>query len=196
MENIIISIIILTSLLSLSGAVIYARDIIKGSSVPHLVSFGIWTLAFAIALSADVKLRGLSWEILPIFIGVLSTGVIFTTGIFSKNKHWDITRFDYFCGAISVSALIAWIFFDEVLISLILAIITDFFAAIPSLKKYWTHPYSETLINYVFSFCSAASALLIIDNFKSVDVILPLYFVAIITTSTIILIARRRVLKK
>jgi hypothetical protein len=55
----------------------------------------------------------------------------------------EIGRLDYVCGLFSVGAIILWALTKTPAIAIILSIIADALAAVPTLVKSWHHPETE-----------------------------------------------------
>lgn len=73
----------------------------------------------------------------------------------NQQSYWKVTNFDLLCGAISLSALYLWAVEDSPRAALVLAVIGDGFAALPTLIKAWRYPHTETGACHVATFISA-----------------------------------------
>jgi hypothetical protein len=67
---------------------------------------------------------------------------------FQQKSEWKLGLFDALCGIFSMIALAFWLGVDSPKIALLFAAIGDFFAYIPTIKKSWTHPETETGFTY------------------------------------------------
>lgn len=61
---------------------------------------------------------------------------------------------DLICGVCALIAIILWLLIDLPVYAIIFAIIGDGFAAIPTFKKAWLHPETETGITFFAGFFS------------------------------------------
>ena len=104
----------------------------------------------------------------------------------NKKGYWKTTKFDYFCGLFSVIALVLWLVANLPVYAILLAVIADFFAAIPTIKKSWTNPESETGIAYVLSFISV---LVILPTIKVFDIQNTAFQIYLLTVNVIIIYA-------
>lgn len=77
--------------------------------------------------------------------GLLCLGVV---GLSLRNGKKDITRSDTVVAILSLAAILFWLVADQPIISVVLVIIADGLAFIPTIRKSWTNPYSETLSLY------------------------------------------------
>jgi hypothetical protein len=61
--------------------------------------------------------------------------LIFLASFVNKKAYWKLEKFDYICGISSALALLLWWLTKEPAIAIVFAIISDAFAAIPTLIK-------------------------------------------------------------
>ena len=150
--------VLLSIPLAAYGSGVYLIDTITGKAKPNKVSWIMWSVAQLIAVFAAVS-KGVTWAILPVFMAAFGTTCISVASFFSKKGYWKLTFFDYVCGFLSVLALILWAITKEGNIAIIFAIAGDIFASIPTLKKAWTNPETETAMPYAVGLVSALTTL-------------------------------------
>lgn len=159
--------VIVSVLISIYGSYRYIYDTIKGTTRPNRVSQGLWAIAPLIGVGAAIS-SGADWmTTVRTFMAGFVPLVIFLVSFVNKNSYWKTTKFDYFCGLFSLIALILWLVVDLPVYAVLLAATADFFAAIPTIKKSWTNPESETGIAYVMSLFSV---LIILQTIKTFDI--------------------------
>jgi len=162
-----IILILISIALSLYGSYNYIYDTIKGTTRPNRVSQGLWAIAPLIGVGAAIS-SGADWmTTVRTFMAGFVPLTILIVSFVNKNGYWKTTKFDYFCGAFSIVALIVWLVVDLPVYAVLLAAIADLFAAIPTIKKSWTNPESETGIAYILSFISV---LVILPTIKVFDI--------------------------
>ncbi len=109
----------------------------------------MWALAPLIgtfaALSSDADI----WAASRIFLAGFLPLIVFIVSFMNKASFWKLTFFDVACGICSLLALIAWGLIGLPIYAILLAIIGDAFAALPTIRKSWSHPETETGITYV-----------------------------------------------
>ncbi len=137
------------AILKLYGNFLYIKDTLVGKTRPNRVTWLMWSIAPMIAAAASF-FAGASWVVLPVFVSGLGAFLIFVSSFWNKESYWKLGKFDYFCGLFSLLALILWWLTKEPLVAIILAIVSDIFAAVPTLKKSWSNPETETIKNYIF----------------------------------------------
>jgi hypothetical protein len=65
-----------------------------------------------------------------------------------KQGYWKLGKFDYACGALSLVALAVWLVADSPVLAILVAAVADLLATLPTLKKAWKYPETETLYTY------------------------------------------------
>lgn len=162
-----IILVIISIILSIYGSYRYIFDTLKGTTRPNRVSQGLWVIAPLIGVGAAIS-SGASWlTTVRTFMAGFIPLIILIASFANKIGYWKTEKFDYFCGLFSIIALIAWLVIDVPVYAVLLAAIADFFAAIPTIKKSWTNPESETGIAYVMS---SLSVIVILPTIKVFDI--------------------------
>lgn len=128
--------------LNLLGSGTYAWNTLKGRTKPNRVTWFLWALAPLIAFAAQWD-NGVRWQSLMTFMVGFGPLLIFIASFLNKKSYWQITRLDYFCGAISVVALVGWIATGEGIVAVVLSIAADAVAGVPTLRKAWKNPETE-----------------------------------------------------
>lgn len=129
------------------GSVSYIIDTYHGKVAPNRVSFLLWSFIPLISFFA-MRSEGIG---ISSYL-TLSTGLIplliFITSFLNPKAYWSLSVFDYFCGFISILGIILWLIFQSGNIAIFASIVADGFAAIPTLKKSYTNPETESAIPY------------------------------------------------
>lgn len=154
----------------------YIKSIIYDTTKPNLVSWVIWTLAPLTGFFLQIKAGA----------GMAASGVFFA-GFFPlftiivclvrKNSYWKISFFDVVCGALAIIALILYVLTNNLTISIIFAVSSDALAYLPTIKKTWSFPESESASTYLGGFIANIFALLIITNWDFNIYFFPAYLV-------------------
>jgi len=145
--------------LTFAGYVPYYRDILKGKTHPHIYSWSLWCLLTVLLVALQIKGGAGPATWVTIAAGLLCMGVVFLS---LKSGKKDITISDTIVAVLSLVAIGFWLIADQPIISMILVIIADILAFIPTVRKSWHKPYSETLSMYVtntFRFSLAVAAI-------------------------------------
>jgi len=154
---------VIISLLGIIGVFFYIKNIFYGSIKPNLVSWFFWALAPLLGAFFQIK-AGAVLSVLPVFIAGFGPLVVFIFCLFKKERYWKITKFDIFCGIFSFFALIFYIFTKNLGISILFAILSDCLAAIPTIKKSWNFPKTESAFIYMIGITTNIIGLFVIKN--------------------------------
>ena len=167
--------------LALLGALIvlladgkYLVNTLKGKTRPNKVSWLIWGIAPALAFSAEFK-QNVGWPSLMTLSIAIVPFLIFLGSFLNKKSQWKITKFDIFCGSLSVIGLFLWQITQVGNIAIFFGILSDGFAFVPTYFKSWKHPESESYSAYLGSAISGLITLLIIKNWNFASYGFPLY---------------------
>lgn len=156
--------VVLSALLSLSGAFAYIRDIVIGKSKPNLVTWGLWAFAGLIATGAAISANADNWATVRIFIAGFGPFLVFMFGIFNRQSYWKLSKFDYTCGILAILTLLVWLVANEPVTAILLSALIDLFATLPTIIKSWKYPETETLYTY---FIGLFTALIVIPAIPS-----------------------------
>lgn len=171
-------VVILWAIVSLWWCFFYIKETIKGNTKPNRVSRLMRTIAPMIATWAALS-DGIHRAALPVFMSWFGPFLIFLASFVNKKAYWKLEKFDYICGASSALALLLWWLTKEPAIAIIFAIISDTFAAIPTLIKWWKHPQTESVAAFIGWLFSASTAFFALKVFSFTELAFPIYLVTI-----------------
>ena len=181
-------------LINLIASLWYVKNIIYGNTRPNLVSYFIWMLAPFIGVFLQVK-AGANLSTLSVFMAGFGPLLVLLFSICKRNAYWKITTFDMICGTFSIIALIFYIFTHKLGISILFAIVSDCLAAIPTVRKSWNFPETETSTIYIAGFLSNIFSLLIIKNWIFSVYAFSIYLI-VINTIIVFAIYHKKIFKK
>ncbi|MCA9341182.1 hypothetical protein KC952_01490 [Candidatus Saccharibacteria bacterium] len=173
--------VIIGALLNIIGSATYAYHTVRGKTKPNRVTWFLWALAPLIAVSAQ-WLEGVTWAALMTFMVGFGPLIIFIASFINKKAYWRITKLDIICGAISVLAIILWAATGQGIVAVLLSILADFAAGIPTLIKAYKKPETEHYGVFRNGAISALITLLVIDNWTFVNYGFALYIFLICLT--------------
>ncbi|MSU55944.1 MAG: hypothetical protein EXS51_01350 [Candidatus Taylorbacteria bacterium] len=151
------------ALLGIVGVIPYLRDIFRRKTTPHIYTWFIWmtlqATGFSLMVSEGAGAGALStgiWAGINAFIFVLSF----------KYGTTNIRVFDTVCliGALLATAL--WFLLHDALLSIIVVSVIDVLAYIPTFRKAYVEPYSETISMYILGGISCIFSLLALSTFS------------------------------
>lgn len=151
---------------------------IKGRTKPNLVSFGMWASAPLIGAGAALSGGADVWATSRILMSGLVPGAVFITAMFVRQAYWKLTLFDALCGAFSVIALFAWLYVGSPITAVLLAVLGDVAATVPTLVKSWKFPETETGKTYLLGLVASLLALPAIPVWDIVNSSFQIYLVS------------------
>jgi hypothetical protein len=170
--------VLLGFLIGLLGLFAYLRDTLRGKTKPNRVSFFLWALAPFIGAAAAIS-DGVTWAVLPVFAAGFGPFLVFLASFINKKAYWRITTFDWICAAFSVAALILWQVTKDPAIAVAFAVLADAAAALPVLKKCWTHPHTETSVFFLTAIFAQSTAFFAMKDYSFVEMAFPIYLISI-----------------
>jgi len=168
---------IISSIVGIFSFFPYIRNIFKGTTKPHSYSWAIWTILQTVGIISMLD-SGAGIGVLSLSVGTLFCGFIFILSL--KNGTKNIKLFDKICLAGALLAILIYIFLKNPFFSLIIVVITDFVGFLPTFRKAYEEPDTETASGYVLSSMSSILALLALSY---ITFSTSLYLVSLIITN-------------
>lgn len=157
------------------GGLSYLIDTIRGKVQPNRVTWVLWALAPWITFFAQRVQEVGSQSLLPFSIGFIPTLVV-VASLFNKKAKWEIHRFDFICGGLSILGLILWLMTRVGNIAIIFSILSDFLATIPTLRKAYLSPETESFKAYFLNMLGAGIIVLAIHDWRFANAAFSVYF--------------------
>ena len=158
--------------LSALGATGYIRDTLRGLTAPNRVTWGLWglegLLAFGVESQQNVGLA--RWMTLA--LGAVPVLVV-AASFRDRNAVWRLGAFDLVCGVISVAGVVFWALVHEATIALVAFIAADQVAALPTFRKSWLAPESETHWVFFLGCANCVITVLTLKVFTTAGVLYP-----------------------
>lgn len=171
----------------------YYRDILKGKTRPHIYSWSLWAFLTIILVALQIKGGAGPATWVTAVVAMMCFGVIFLS---YKNGKRDITRLDKVVAVLSLIAIGFWLIANQPEISITLVIIADLLAFVPTVRKSYKDPYSETLSFYVTNVIRFCLALVAVENYTYLSSSWIIAWVLGNALLSIMLFIRRKQLKK
>lgn len=180
---------IIAALVALVGNLPYLRDVITHKIQPHPYTWLVWSIVSAITLFGQIA-KGAGIGALPTAVAESFTILIF---IFSLRYGFkNIVRKDTYFLIVALLGIIPWILTNDPTISVIIAVSIDLVAFVPTLRKTWQKPSSETPILYSMN---VVRHVLTLFSLQAYNIATTLHSIAMIVTNTVmtgIIIYRRK----
>ena len=167
----------------------YILDIYKSKTKPHAYTWLIWTILQVTGVIA-MYYSGAGIGILALAIGSVLCGYVFVLSL--KHGTKNITTFDTVCLIGALGAIGVYIFLKDPLLSIILISAIDVAGFLPTLRKSWLEPYSETVSMFAFFAISGTFTILALKDYSFTTALYPATLMAINITATIVIVLRRQ----
>jgi hypothetical protein len=129
----------------------YVRAILKGEAAPNRVTWFLWALVPLIAGAAQLR-AGVGFSTLVVLSVGAGPACVVLASFARGTGSWRLGLFDYVCGACALAALALWAVTGDPVTAIVLSILGDFAAALPTLRKAWLKPATENRSTYLISF--------------------------------------------
>ena len=181
---------VIAIVLTFVGYIPYIRDIFKKKTTPHIFTWFIWTLAVGITYGLQVAGGGGigSWITLSV---VCFCFFVFVTSLRNGNK--DITKSDVVFFILAILALFLWKVIKQPVWSIILIVSVDILGFVPTIRKSWNKPYSETLFTYELNTIRHALSIFALQQFNILTLLFPIAWTLANLLFCILLVVRRKV---
>lgn len=170
--------VIVASILALVGNIPYLIDILKKKVQPHPYTWLVWSLVSCIIFFGQVA-KGAGIGAIPTAASEIFTIIIFIFSLRYGFSH--VTRTDTFFLTIALLGIIPWITTKDPTISVIIAVGIDLIAFIPTLRKTWKHPTSETPLLYA---TNVFRHILMLFSLQAYNIATTLHSIVMIITNT------------
>jgi hypothetical protein len=139
------TIAIIAALLAIIGNVPYLRDIIRKRVKPHPYTWLVWSIVSCIVFFGQLA-KGAGIGALPTAAAEIFTVIIFFFSL--RYGFKNIRKIDTLFLIIALLGLIPWLLTKNPTISVVIAVGIDLVAFVPSIRKTWSHPETETPVLY------------------------------------------------
>lgn len=181
---------LIAATLAIIGNVPYLRDILKKRVQPHPYTWLVWTVVSCIIFFGQLS-AGAGVGAIPTAASEIFTVLIF---IFSLRYGFKKIRpIDTAFLIIALAGIIPWILTDDPTISVIIAVSIDFVAFLPTLRKTWQKPKSETPLLYAMN---VLRHILMLFSLQAYNVATTLHSIAMISLNSIMVGIIKRPTKK
>jgi predicted permease len=182
---------IIGGILNVVSFIPYLLDIFKGKTKPHSYTWLIWSIIQTTGTIA-IFLNGGAYGALGLAIGSLFCIAIFFLSF--KYGTRNVTKFDSTLLIGALLAILVWIFTKNALYSIILVSVIDFSGYLPTARKGYEEPHTETISLYVMNAMTDILGLLALSTYSATTVLyLATLLFANTSLVTLLTLRRRRV---
>ena len=177
-----IILVIIASLLAFAGNIPYLRNVAKGRVKPHPYTWLVWSIVSCVVFFGQLAKGG--------GIATIATGIseIFTIIIFLFSLKYGFKNpptIDKIFLVIALLGLIPWLITKDPTISVITVVIIDLIAFVPTLRKTYYSPKSETPLLYGSNVLRHS---LILSTLGAYNIATTLHSISMIITNSIMVI--------
>ena len=183
---------VFAGILSLIANIPYIIDTIKGKTKPHRVTWGIFFLLNLIFLANQLA-AGATSSIWLVVAFATSTFIVFSLSV--KLGIGGTSRLDILVLAGAMIGVVIWQLLDAPVASIIANLTVAAIASIPTYKKAWAHPETETTISYSVGAIAAAMSAISVGKLDFVLLLLPVYSV-VYQSSIAVILERHKILRQ
>ena len=181
------------SILLLVLTIPYIRSVLTSTTRPSAVSLIGWSLLAAIAAAAQAS-KGIGWSLMVPVLSVLSSGAIAVAVI--RGGRTMRTRADSFSIVLGMLAIASWAITKEPLIAIVLSIIADFAASIPTLVKTYASPKSEPPLVWALYALGVALEIVATRELTLYSLLFPIYSVCVSGSIAFLAFRKNRTVSK
>jgi len=139
------ALVVVASLLALVGNIPYLKNVITKKIKPHPYTWGVWSIVSCVVFFGQVA-KGAGIGAIPTAVSEIFTIIIFLFSL--KYGFKNPPKIDKYFLILALFGLIPWILTKDPTISIIIVVSIDLIAFIPTLRKTYCHPKSETPLLY------------------------------------------------
>ena len=169
---------VVAAMLAVAGNVPYLFDIWHGHVKPHPYTWFVWSIVSCIVFFGQLA-KGAGIGALPTAASEMFTIIIFFLSL--KYGFRGVRKIDTAFLVIALVGIIPWILTSDPTISVVIAVGIDLAAFVPTLRKTWLHPETETPILYG---TNVLRHILALFSLQAYNVATTLHSIAMITTNT------------
>ncbi|MDR0297224.1 MAG: hypothetical protein LBI11_01000 [Streptococcaceae bacterium] len=185
--------VLLGAAISLFSACQYAILTVRGRVMPNRVTWFLWSLAPIVASVAAIS-SGVTWAALPVFMAGFSPFIIFLASFSGaqRKNHWKITRFDWICGAASLLAFFVFLSTKDAILAIWLSMAADFLAAVPTFRKAWKFPETESAVPFTLGLFATATTFFAIEHWNFESLAFSIYVIGMNVCLSAVILGRKR----
>ena len=182
---------VIATILAIAGNLPYIRDAFTRRVKPHPFTWLVWTIVSTIVLFGQIA-EGAGIGALPTAVACAFTIIIFLFSLQYGFKY--VKRSDKYFLAAALLGIIPWLIFKNPTFSVIIAVTIDLIAFVPTLRKTYLHPETETPILYG---SNVLRHILTLFSLQSYNIATTLHSISMIITNSamVVLITDRKVKK-
>lgn len=162
--------IILTIIFTVLANAYYIVTIFQWKTKPHIYSWLIWAIINIAACLIQLQ-HGAGWGALTLWLGGFICIFVTIISLWYGEKH--ITRFDTITFIIALGIIPLWLWAQQDMLAMILAISLDALSFLPTVRKSFHKPREENLLPYFASGASFFMSLFLAEEKTLINILYP-----------------------
>jgi hypothetical protein len=140
---------IVAAIMAFVGNISYLRDVFRGNVIPHPYTWFVWSIVSMTTFFGGLA-KGAGIGALPTGIAEGFTIIIFIYSLkyVFQGKAGHIRKIDNYFLLICLVGLVPWAITKDPTLSVVIVVIVDVIAFIPTLRKTWKNPKTEKPLLY------------------------------------------------
>lgn len=165
------------------GNISYLKDVFKERVHPHPYTWFIWSIVSLVTFFGQWQ-KGAGIGVLPTAVAEGFTIIIFLYSLkhLFGEKVWHFRNVDHFFFVVALLGLIPWYLTKDPTISVIVVVMIDVIAFIPTLEKIWRHPKTEQPLLYEMN---VTRHVLTLFSLQAYNIATTFHSIAMILTNTL-----------
>ncbi|MFZ2523226.1 MAG: hypothetical protein WAW92_02455 [Minisyncoccia bacterium] len=182
---------IIAAIMAFVGNISYIKDVFKERVHPHPYTWFIWSIVSLVTFFGQWQ-KGAGIGVLPTAVAEVFTIIIFLYSLkhLFGEKVWHIRTIDHYFLAAALLGLIPWYFTKDPTISVLVVVMIDVIAFIPTLEKTWYHPQTERPLLYQMN---VTRHILTLFSLEAYNIATTVHSVAMIITNTLMAVFIKKV---
>jgi len=190
MIDVKVLLVIIASLLAIIGNISYLKDALAGRVRPHPYTWFIWSIVSMTTFFGGLA-KGAGIGAIPTGIAEAFTIVIFLLSLkyLFQDRGLHIRKIDNYFLAAALLGLIPWALTKDPTISVVIVVLIDVIAFIPTLRKTWMHPETEKPLLYGMN---VGRHILTLFSLGSYNIATTIHSIAMILINTLMVFFMRK----
>jgi len=153
----------IAAVINAGGVTGYIRDTLRGHTFPHRITWFLW--GFIPLVTVAVQLREhVGIQTVMTFSYFATAMAVLVMSFVARRGSWEVTTFDWACGGVCVAAVAVYAATLKGDLAISLLLTAEFFAALPTVRKSWKAPETETWTVFLAGVVSSSITLLAVRH--------------------------------
>lgn len=183
---------IIAAVIAVVGNVPYMTKVVKKQIQPHPYTWFIWSIVSGVTFAGQV-VKGAGFAAIAFGASEIFTVIIFLLSL--KYGFKKIPKQDSYFLLAALLGIIPWIIFRDPTWSVVIMVTIDVIAFIPTLKKAWNTPKTETPILYGSNVVRHSLALVALSSYNVATMFHSIIMI-IMNSIMVVFISREKLFKK